>query len=160
MGSTGAPVPQDPGFGKDLFELLRKRLELRKAIEGWLAGLSIPAPPPIAQQPLLPATRVETALRCAAERRQQLRSPLSDVPPSGFVRQEYLEIPPVHPDVDRRRYADELAEGCGQMARLEWQVRADEFLLLDRAVEAIVVLRRLAQVGRGGDGPRFTPHLC
>jgi hypothetical protein len=99
--------------------------------------------------PFLPYTKYETAVRHAEQRRRRLRAQLAEVGAEGVLRREFLEIPPGMENVRTRTFADNLPEALGQMARLRWQLEADELLLAERLVDAIVLLRR--------QGARYPP---
>ena len=87
-------------------------------------------------------TTYEQAHNRAQERRTRLRFELDEVGDSGFIGREFLEIPPGFNTPEQRSLRDDLSEAHGQMARLNWQVNADELLLLERVVDTIVVLLR------------------
>lgn len=70
-----------------------------------------------------------------------------------------MEIPPGYAEVRRRSFVDDPGEGCGQMARLEWQLEADEFLLLERVVDSIIILRRTASTEHGESTSLFASEF-
>jgi hypothetical protein len=104
---------------------------------------------------ILPSPPKERAQRAAAERRQNLSLLLEQFQVSlertseGGPRSlpvEFVEVPPTFSAMESRESAIEsLDERAGQMARLRWQVKADQFLLAERVVDTILASRRYLQ---------------
>jgi hypothetical protein len=94
------------------------------------------------RKPLLPNVKYDTALQSANERREQLQKTLADQGDATFLRQEFLEIPPTFEFVEPRSFADILPEAYAQTVRLKWQLSSNELLLLERLIDAVVVLKR------------------
>jgi hypothetical protein len=70
---------------------------------------------------------------------------LAEVGNYGFLGTEFIESPPEFGSVETTSFANDRSEAFGQLARLRWQINSDEFLLGERLVDAIVLLRRQEQ---------------
>jgi hypothetical protein len=108
-------------------------------------GAWITPAPPQQQQPTLSSGSIELAVARASERRRRVTEALAEAGPDGVLRREFLEIPPQMDGLERRFLADYREEASAQMARLRWQMRADERLLIERLVDAIVIFQRQAR---------------
>jgi hypothetical protein len=93
-------------------------------------------------KPFLPDVKYEKAVERANERRAEVERALAEVGDLGFLRREFLEIPPQIQGIETRSLADTRSEAFGQMVRLKWQLAADELLLLERVVDAIIAIKR------------------
>jgi len=128
--SATSPQPDDDK-PRRLSDLVRRIAE-RLGVHPVNAGLTS----------FLPYTSYDESTRRADERRVNLRAALADVGDAGYLRSEFLEIPPQIRGVERAFLDNTPSEAFGQMARLRWQLGADELLLIERLVDAIVVLKR------------------
>jgi hypothetical protein len=108
---------------------------------------------------LLPDVKYETAIKIADERRVQLQRILTEIGDAGFVRQEFLEAPPKFELAETRSLADTPPEAYAQTVRLRWQLKADELLLLERVIDAIVTFKRLKSPV-STQREQFDEYLC
>ena len=114
---------------------------------------------------------VEEARGRAEERRMQIQEVLAGLEPFQMYEREFLEVPPDRPRPETRGLR--ITEACSQMARLEWQLQADELLLAERVVDAIEVLFgrnlpfpesfsrvRLERLDKAGGRTTADPKIC
>jgi hypothetical protein len=133
MSTPDSQIPEMPSKGND--PLNRILDYLKQFFAAWFSES-----PHLKQ--ILPYSKDGLAKERANERRQSIRSTLSDIGDSRFLRREFIEIPPSFPIVERRALADNVPEAIGQTVRLRWQLDTDELLLIERVVDAIVLLKR------------------
>ena len=81
----------------------------------------------------------ENAYQIANQRREAINQLIQD---NSVLTYEFLEIPPNYEGNQReRRFIESIEETHGQMARLKWQIKSTEFLLLDRLIDLILLLK-------------------
>lgn len=129
--SATSPRPEDGDRSRRFSDFLRRIVERLK-------GQHVKAE----HTSFLPYTSYEESSRRAEERRANLRAALADIGDAGYLRREFLEVPPEAGGVERRFLDDTPTEAFGQMARLRWQLGSEELLLIERLVDAIVVFKR------------------
>lgn len=110
--------------------------------------------PPQQQLPTIAPASYELAVARANERRRRLTEALREAGPDGVLRREFLEIPPEMDGIEQRSLANYREEASAQMARLHWQMGADERLLIERLVDAVVIFQRQAGSVRWSNIPR------
>jgi hypothetical protein len=109
----------------------------------------IPAAPK--NTPSLEPVEIERGAACARERRRRIEGMLAEPGPTGILGREFLEIPPGAEGVEPRLFPENSLQAFAQMARLRWELQADETLLIERLVDTFVIFQRRAQSPRFSD---------
>lgn len=126
-------MPEMPGKGKNRFDLPLEKL--RRLIVSWFSG-------GVYLKQILPYPTTDLARERANDRRQTIRRSLLDIGDARFLSREFIETPPNSPSIEPRSLLDNVREAIGQIVRLRWQLEDDELLLIERVVDAIMLLKR------------------